>query len=202
MEDDLSEQADRYLDEKENEWPRSTGILCPRTRQEVLEYETAFDFPGYPEAVFRKIICGRTMSANDYRNILASGDAGCRFDGFFSKAKEKNFSATLKFNPDRLYNNEAAPGVEFVFNGPAKPISEKCPKCGKEVAEFEKHYSFPGNKSRFWKCVAGRNMSSHDYCEILESDNGVLFEGFVSKKTGKPFKTTLKKAPDGVVMVF
>ncbi len=210
--DDLAEDADAFLDAQDNEFPKDTGVTCPETGDAVLEFEKAYDFPGFPEAVFYKTMAGRTMSAKDYRAILKSGTDGVKFEGFFSKAKNKSFGAKVRYNAERKRDEEIAPGCEFVFdNTPRveKPTGTMCPKSGKPATETEKMFSFPGFPGlACWKSIAQREMSVEDYQAILAAKDGKKFEGFISKKTGKPFSATLKYSPDarddkpGVVFCF
>ncbi len=210
--DDLAEDADAFLDAQDNEFPKDTGVTCPKTGEPILEFEKAFDVPGWPECAFYKVMGGRTMTAADYRAILKSGAEGVKFEGFFSKAKNKSFGAKVRYNPERMRDDEIAPGCEFVFdNTPRveKPTGTMCPKSSKPATDGGKMFLFPGFPGlACWKSIAQREMSVEEYRDILASEDGKKFDGFTSKKTGKKFSATLKYSPDarddkpGVVFCF
>lgn len=191
-EDALSEAGDKHL---ENEC-RKSDVLCPKSGKPVEEFPEGWFFPGYEEAAFPKEICGRKMSAEDYVAVLRGGNTGASFEKFYSKSKERNFAARLRYNPSRVFEEEVSPGVEFYFP-PDKETGAICPKSGQPVTETEKAFKFAGFPGFFGKVIAGRNMSAEDYVKILAAGNsGVKIEGFRSKKTGSKFGAVLKYNPN------
>lgn len=184
IDEDLEDQAEEHFDQNDS------GVICPLSGESVQEFETAYDFPGAPEAVFYKVLAKRDMSAEDYVKILKSGEEGAKFKGFTAKSG-KSFDARVRYNSQRVKKDgERSPGCEFVFTQP-KTLSVKCPKSGEAVIEHEKSYTFPGYSGlACWKLVAGRKMTAEEYVEILKSGSQE-FEGFQSKKTGKKFSAKL-----------
>ena len=198
--DDLADAADAHFDAEDSAWPKETNVTCPISGEAVLEYESAFDFPGAPEATFRKTIAKREMSADDYRTILKSGDEGFKFEGFWSQAKNRTFAAKVRYNKDKQYEGETSPGCEFVFEKSDSaprvetPTGVMCPKSGKPVMKSGKAFIFPGWPDLIcWETIASRDMTAADYAKILGSKDGFAFSGFISKKTNKPFKNKITK---------
>lgn len=187
-EDEMAEMADEHIETEE----KKTSTLCPLSGRPVEEYETAFHFPGRVDAAFPKVLCGRTMSPDDYSRVLQAGDAGVEFAGFRSKTKNKEFTARVRFAPNRVFRDSVAPGVEMFFAEPKK-TDTKCPISGQLVEEGTKSFRFPGDPSyRAWKEVAGRKMTAEDHATILEAKGTpVKFDGFKSRKTGRVFSAGL-----------
>jgi DNA topoisomerase-3 len=76
--------------------PRALELLCPKTKQPVLESEKFFTFPGWPSVRCWKTIARRTMKPEDFALALQAGRTEM-LTGF--KSKEGNpFSAYLVFN--------------------------------------------------------------------------------------------------------
>jgi len=79
--------------------PEKAITLCPKTGRRVIEHETYFEFPGYPETQCPKVIASREMSADDYREIFVAGrKGGGPFEGFVARSG-KPFKAKLIFVP-------------------------------------------------------------------------------------------------------
>ena len=201
--DDMSEAADAHLEAEDSAYPKETDVICPLSGEPVLEYKSAWDFPGYPEACFRKEIAKRKMSAEDYRKILKSGDEGVKFEGFNSKENDEHFSAKVRYNKDKVYQDEPSPGCEFVKTTGSGPrvVTETnvmCPKSGKPARDIGGAFTFPGYPGLLcWKTKAARTMSVEDYAKVLSSKAGAQFTGFISTNTNKPFKATLKYSAKG-----
>lgn len=68
-----------------------------------------------------------------------------------------------------------------------------CPKTALPVQEVEKGWIFPGfNKLVCPKILCQRQMLAREYRDVLASKKGAgPFEGFISSKTGNPFKARL-----------
>ncbi|MEO6847963.1 MAG: topoisomerase C-terminal repeat-containing protein [Chthoniobacterales bacterium] len=191
FEDDLGAMVDEHLEAEERQ-SKTTSFRCPKSGLPVEVFESAFDFPGYPDSVFYKTIAQRTMSVPDYITILRSGEEGVKFEGFHSEKLKRDFSARVRFNPNKVSKDgELSPGVEFVFEKP-RETGVLCPISNQPVLEKEKTFYFPGYPAlTFWKTISGREMSAAEYREIL-TNGGMDYEGFRSRKTGKQFKATLK----------
>lgn len=84
-------------------------VPCPKTSRPVKEGNDGFIFPGFKEIKCPKSILGRTMLAQEYRDILKSSAAAGPYGGFMSKRTGNTFRATLAVN-------EKAKRVEFRFD--------------------------------------------------------------------------------------
>jgi len=76
--------------------PQPLDLLCPKTKQPVLESEKYFTYPGWPEVRCWKVIARRAMQPEDFGPALQTGRTEL-LEGF--KSKEGNpFSAYLVFD--------------------------------------------------------------------------------------------------------
>ncbi len=75
-----------------------------------------------------------------------------------------------------------------------RPLSGKCPKCGKRVIEYSKAFSCESGKDGcgfvIWKSIAGKAISNIQAKRILEQGKSTLLKGFTSK-AGKKFDAYL-----------
>lgn len=75
------------------------SIKCPKSGKPVDDAGKFFKFPGFPRLYCSKVICGRTMTAEDYVKILEHPGESVSFDNFISK-KQTPFSAPLKYSSE------------------------------------------------------------------------------------------------------
>ncbi len=70
-----------------------------------------------------------------------------------------------------------------------------CPKCGKNVIEWQKSYSCESGKNGcgfvVWKTIAGKNISAAQAKKLIEKKRTDLIKGFTSSKTGNKFDAYL-----------
>jgi DNA topoisomerase III len=95
--------------------PQALELLCPKTKQPVLENEKFFTFPGWPDVRCWKTIAGRTMKPEEFVPAFEAGRTQM-LTGFRSKAG-KTFSAYLVFSAK-------AKKVSFAFED--KPPVHNC----------------------------------------------------------------------------
>jgi len=163
--------------------PKPTGVMCPKSGEEIKDIGKCWVSPGFPKLGLWKSVAGKDMTLEDYLPLLKDGKTGV-LTGFVSKAN-KEFSAALKFD-------EKANKVVFDFPEiEGKPTGVMCPKSGKEVEDCGKFYRFPGYpKSRFWKVMAQREMKPSEYAKVLAEGKLPGVPGFTSSK-GKDFSADL-----------
>ncbi len=65
---------------------------------------------------FKKELSGRQMTIDDYIAVFAAPPETLpSFNGFVSGRTKGEFSARLRYSPDRVFKGSPAPGVDFVF---------------------------------------------------------------------------------------
>jgi DNA topoisomerase-3 len=107
------------------------------------------------------------------------------------------------------------PGIEIVSDAPpAVSTAVASPhKSGGAIQDHGDHYTCPGMESggkpvRFWKKVAGREITPEELASIIESKaEGVRLDGFISTKTGKHYSAGVryngrKKPWPGLELIF
>jgi DNA topoisomerase-3 len=175
---------------------KQLNLKCPKSGEPILEYETTYVFPGYPEASFPKVVAQRKITPEEMLQIVTDG-IGPEMEGFISKSK-KPFKARLRFDPNRQYNGKPSPGITFDFGsspsesgGGGKELDLKCPKTGQPIKDVGDAFAFGVAGLYGRKTLLERPMSVQDYIAVLENPEGVEFDGFRSKKTGKTFSATV-----------
>ena len=179
---------------------------CPACGGEVRESHRKFSCAA-KDCKFSiwKAIASRELSVEE-AEALVGGQLVGPLDGFRSKMG-REFSAPLQLEQDDAGNYRAA----FKFDnggGDASGDSEQdlsereavgaCPKCGSQVRAADNRYLCEKNTGdgaacdfSFGRAILRRAINPDDMRALLtEGKTGVL-EGFVSKKTGRPFKAHL-----------
>ena len=84
-----------------------------------------------------------------------------------------------------------------------------CPLCGGDVIENTKAYGCSNWRTEtieckftIWKEICGKTLSEKDVKDILEKGETDYLDGFVSKKTGKPFSAKLTYKDGKLEFVF
>lgn len=158
-------------------------IKCPKTDKPVYDMGTYFWFPGYPKTYCLKVLNQREMKPEEYAAAFQGEETV--LEGFVGK-NDKPFNAMLRYDSEleRI-------GFEFP---PENPMDINCPKSGKPIDNREKYFMFPGYPDiRFWKSVAGRDMSAEDYILVLENHpTPVEFHNFYSTKKQRPFSAPVR----------
>lgn len=175
---------------------KTLDVLCPKSGEPVKEYATAYNFPGFPTIAFNREFVGRTMSVEDYVGILEAFTGGNstpqKFEGFRSEAG-KTFSAGVRFNPDRIYNERPAPGVELVFEEGVRgsATEEVDPRGGEQVRDLGDSWFFPGSKCYFRKALFGRMFSLEEAVSVVGADEGIVFDDLLAKKNLSKYSARL-----------
>ncbi len=168
---------------------RPTEVLCPKSGQPILDRGAAWEAPGYPGALLWKGAFGRAWSAEAFRELLAEVTAGKtrRYDDLKTR-DGRAYSALIGWNAE---TNKFA----LVEPEPVKVKGAKCPKSGKLLLDRGNHFEAPGFPGlRLWKDALGRSWTAEDYVRLLDGvvrGEPALFDGLVSKRTGKPYKARL-----------
>jgi DNA topoisomerase III len=163
--------------------PVELATLCPLSGKAVMESPDYWQFPGFSGRAYKQV-AGRSVNLEDY--VASLSGSPVVLEGFVS-SKGKSFSAMLV--PD----SETA---RFVFRFPERQSTEAgvCPLTGKPVLDYGTYWMFPGRKERFWKTVAGREMTLGDYGKLVSDGNTPILSGFVSSK-GAAFSAVLVFLP-------
>lgn len=113
----------------------------------------------------------------------------------FLDALLAEFNKAKKLFPNELMGGAGGGGMM----GPKVALALLCPLSKLPVEDCGKFLLFPGvTGMRFYKEVAGRQITPEEYAQVVESwSSGTphLLDGFVSKKTGRPFTASLVVDP-------
>ena len=173
---------------------RNLAVLCPKSKEPVVDRGSYFFFRGYPGIYFHKAMYQRTMTVEEYLAVI-KGESPM-FDGFIS-SKNKPFSAKLV-----LKELERKVALFFEDAGPGKPLDVLCPLSQQPVQDNGGYFIFPGYpESRFYKLAAKRPTTAEEYAAALASETPIFLEGFVSK-TGATFSAAFRFSPETKRMEF
>ena len=181
---------------------------CPKCGGEVRESHRKFACGNCDFSIW-KTVAGREFSTDEAEGLL-SGEAVGPLDGFRSK-KGREFSAKVKLEE----TDDGGRRVAFDFgdgagggNGPGggsgpedlsgRDSVGKCPKCGGEVREGDARFICERSAGEGSACdfsfsrrILQRAISPDEMRALLESGRTANLQGFVSKKTGRPFSAHL-----------
>jgi len=171
---------------------------------DIQDNGDSFSVAGVRGRIF-KSVGGHTLTEDEVRTLLVGGTItitdGKRKDGTpFRSAPTARWDAdaqpypkiVLEFDDSRA---AAAPGGPTGV--PAKGADGEAEIVDEggfyTVAAFKNERGWP---VRFYKTVAGREISPEELAQILESgETGVFLEGFTSKRTGRTFSARLRYNP-------
>ncbi len=107
---------------------------------------------------------------------------------------------------EKIFSREEESAETDTDDGFIGDIVGKCPLCGKNVVRTRFGYGCEGYKDgcKFSvnNVILGRTISLSNMKMLLESGKTSKIEGFISKKTGKPFSAVLKLDGDKVNFEF
>ena len=181
---------------------------CPSCGGEVRESHRKFGCAAEGCKFFIwKAIASRELSVEE-ADALVGGELVGPLDGFRSKMG-REFSAQLKLERDDEGNYRAAFQFENSGGGASgeggeeENLSEResvgsCPKCGGEVRAADSRYICERASGEgaacdfsFGRRILQRAITPDDMRAMLSEGKTGVLEGFVSKKTGRPFKAHL-----------
>ena len=164
-----------------------------------------------------KAIAGRELSVDEAESLVAGEEIG-PLDGFRSK-QGRQFSAKLKLERTDdgawraafQFEDRAGGGGSGEGEGGGAPedLSERevvgsCPKCGGEVRAGDSRFVCERSAGEGSACdfsfsrrILQRGISPEEMRALLTEGRTGVMEGFVSKKTGRPFSAHLTMALDG-----
>lgn len=188
---------------------------CPACGGEVVEGYRRFSCttPGCYFS-FSKHPSGRVFAPEEVEELLATHHVG-PLSGFMSK---RGFPFEGELVLERNVE-DGHWGMRFDFEERPEPDAEEllqapvigtCPKCGAPVHETADAYicetAFRTPKKcpmRLGKTILQRDITVGEAVALLENKTTPLLEGFVSKRTGRPFRSYLVfDAKKGVVFKF
>lgn len=184
---------------------------CPACGASRLKQTDATYECREPECDFRitKHIAGRTLAEDEARELIANKFLPER-EGFLSRFN-KPFTAALKLTQNVSKTGKKGKWkTEFVFDQdePESPeeltadqhVKKLSLKNGEEADLYatEKAYHVPRLKTedspegfRLGKTILQRELRPEEVTELLEKGKSPLIEGFISKRTKRPFKAHL-----------
>ena len=189
---------------------------CPVCGGEVRESHRKFGCVGEGCKFFIwKAIASRELSVSE-AEALVGGELVGPLDGFRSKMG-REFSAPLKLERDDegnyrasfQFDNGGGSSGEGGGSGEEENLSEResvgsCPKCGGEVRAADSRYicergvgEGSGCDFSFGRRILQRAIAPDDMRLLLAKGKTGVLEGFVSKKTGRPFKAHLTMELEG-----
>lgn len=170
---------------------------CPACGKVVRESHSRFSCEDNGCGFFVwRTLAGREWSADEMSSLIAEGESP-EIDGFRSKAG-REFSARVKLEKgeDGKYK------VNFVFDnaGRSKETPEeiaqspeigKCPKCGNKVHDTGGRYACASCDFAIYRRILKQEILPEQMEKLLTIGKTDFMDGFVSKKTGRPFKARL-----------
>ena len=163
------------------------GVVCPKSKQPILDRGTAFEAPGFKSVLFWKTGFGRTWTADEFVQLLQGVIAGkpVTFTGLKTKTG-REYAAALTIDPQ-------ANKITF-FEPNEKVKGVKCPKKGTATEDHGNHWIAPGwPKLKLFKTAFGKQWTLADYIAVLEANHKgapIVVRGLMSK-AGKSYEATL-----------
>ena len=193
--------------------PGDFGVLkvpCPKCGGEIHENYKKFQCNQCDFALW-KIAAGRQFESQEIETLITQKQVG-PLQGFRSKMG-RPFAAVVKLTPElktefdfgddkKGENGEGA--VEVDFTG-KEPLG-KCPKCGARVFENGMNYvcekAVGPNRTcdfRSGAIILQQPIEKAQMTKLLAEGKTDLLTKFVSKRTGRAFKSFLKLGADGKI---
>jgi DNA topoisomerase-3 len=164
-----------------------------------------------------KVILQQPIEVAQFRKLLETGKTDL-LNGFVSKRTQRKFEAflvlkndevTFEFPPRKSRGEAKAvkgkePPAKVDFSG-QQPLG-KCPKCGGKIFEGPDRYLCERSQAEAKKCafkvskvILHQPVDHSILTTLLTARRSDLLTGFVSAKTGKPFKAYLVMDDKGKV---
>lgn len=188
---------------------------CPQCGGDMVETYRHYTCQSCQFSI-QKVIAGRLIEANEVETLLESKEVG-PLEGFYSK-RGFSFDAKLKLTLDERTHTyqvnfdfgEEKKTVQYTENELRQhPVIGMCPLCGSSVYQLDERYSCQnrllqkGCDFRLSKKILEQEITSDQAQKLLQTGKTDVLEGFISKKTGRPFKASLViDSKKGVGFVF
>ena len=197
--------VDRARQYEHDTIPGDFGVLatpCPRCKGEVHERYRNFQCMNCDFSL-PKILASRLFSAREMETLMAEEQLG-PLQGFRSR-QGRPFAAVLKLSPEhriafdfgndaRNGDGEADSGVDFTGQ---EPLGQ-CPRCAGRVFELPMRYVCENNVGDARTCefstgkiILRQEVTREQLVKLLKEGKTDLLPGFVSSRTGRPFKAFL-----------
>ena len=178
----------------------SLSAPCPKCKGEVHERYRNFQCTNC-DLTLPKILAGRLLSAEETAALIEHGQIG-PLQGFRSR-QGRPFAAVLKLSPEYKIafdfgneprEGEAEQGADFTGQ---EPLGQ-CPRCVGRVFELPMRYVCENavGDARTCEFSSGRiilrqEVAREQMVKLLKEGKTDLLPGFVSSRTGRPFKAFL-----------
>ena len=178
----------------------SLSAPCPKCKGEVHERYRNFQCMNC-DLSLPKILAGRLLSAEETAALIEHGQIG-PLQGFRSR-QGRPFAAVLKLSPEYKIafdfgneprEGEAEQGADFTGQ---EPLGQ-CPRCVGRVFELPMRYVCENavGDARTCEFSSGRiilrqEVAREQMVKLLKEGKTDLLPGFVSSRTGRPFKAFL-----------
>ena len=193
---EIVESAKRYEgDTVPIENPAHLKTPCPKCGGEIVENYRRFACTSCDFSI-TKHPAGRSLEPEEVETLIANREIG-PLEGFISKLG-RPFAGKLVLTDDcrMVFDFEKeAPKDEEPEKAEGEPLGI-CPKCGGKVFFFGRSYRCENTESkqcdfRMSQTILGREISDKEVKTLLSERATPVLEGFVSKRTNKPFDAKL-----------
>ncbi len=162
------------------------GVLCPKSKQPLLDRGAAFEAPGFPDTIFWKTAFGKTWDPSDVVTLIEGvlAKKPVEFTGLHTK-EQRLYSAPLTIDPKTK---------KVVIHQISEKLSVVCPKSSKAVEDKGKYWICPGwPKLKLWKNAFGKDWTIDGYLTVLAGNlkGDVPFMDDLVSKAGRPFTAKL-----------
>ena len=178
----------------------SLSAPCPKCKGEVHERYRNFQCMSCGLSL-PKILAGRLLSAEETAALIEDGQLG-PLQGFRSR-QGRPFAAVLKLSPEYKIafdfgneprDGEAEQGADFTGQ---EPLGQ-CPRCVGRVFELPMRYACENAVGDARTCefssgkiILRQEVAREQMVKLLKEGKTDLLPGFVSSRTGRPFKAFL-----------
>lgn len=201
---EIVESAKRYEgDTVPIENPARLSVPCPKCGGEIVENYRRFactkcDFS------LTKIPAGRTLEAKEVESLIRDREVG-PLSGFISKTG-RPFAGKLLLTDDlrMAFDFDKPKQSEEQSEEPTGEPLGACPKCGGRIFAAGSAYRCENGAQkkcdfRMGRTILSRDVTPEEVRELLANKRTGVLEGFVSKRTGKPFSARLVLSDSGDV---
>ncbi len=191
--------------EKPPEECETLAAPCPACGAAVRETGKGFACESEPCGFFLwRVLAGRKWAPEEISELISKGELP-EISGFRSK-KGRDFSAAARLEKGEdgkhkvafVFANDSGANAQTPEDIAAQPEVGDCPKCGAKVRNAGNRYSC----ERAGECdfsIYGRilqqELAPEQMKKLLGDGKTDFLNGFVSKKTGRPFKARLTMDP-------
>lgn len=171
---------------------------CPACGKVVRESHSRFSCVDKECGFFVwRTLAGREWSPDEMSKLLADGELP-ETGGFRSKKTGREFAARVKLEK----GDDGKYKISFVFDNAERkeqtpeeiagsPEVGDCPKCGAKVHDTQNRYVCGSCDFVIFRRILSQEIIPAQMEKLLRNGATDLLDGFVSKRTGRPFKARL-----------